>query len=254
MQVNAMLAKLANQAQTQRLRWMAQGLCGECGGSGKQAYDLRVCGCPAGLAYSGVVQRQAQASLSEQATTAWASTLVPPRWFGYRLTGTPMLEANPSTYAKVVRWLDEWQSGDCLLLAGPTRQAKTGTAVGIMREWQTRQLVAGQSAKALFVAMPALIAELRNNATATATILAPIKAADLILMDDFGQEKTSEFSETELAALMYHLHAYCKSVIFTTNYLPDLMVSSFGKAWEPMLRRIQEMCAGNSYLLPEEAR
>lgn len=175
--------------------------------------------------------------------------------------------AHPSlrrAYSLVRRYLDEYPigiDGTGLLFTGSIGVGKTHLAVGLLRE-----LILNRGAKGLFYDYRELLKQVQNsyNANSTETelgILGPVFDAEVLLLDEIGASKPSEWVWDTVAHILNTRYNDRKITILTTNY-PNLAPvgmrgaeSAVGQArfavreetlgdriGERMRSRLQEMC------------
>jgi DNA replication protein DnaC len=133
-----------------------------------------------------------------------------------------------------------------LILTGPTGIGKTHIAVAVLR-----QVVFEKRARGLFYDVPNLLRVIRSTynpvvRTAEMDILRPVMEADILVLDDIGREKPSEWVEDTLNLIVNTRYNQRKPTIFTTNYevmqdaeSPDSLQVRLGfRMWS----RLHEMC------------
>jgi DNA replication protein DnaC len=152
-----------------------------------------------------------------------------------------------------------------LFFLGAPGVGKTHLAVAIVK-----QVVLTRGARALFYDTRDLLKVIRGtyNAVVKTTeleVLRPVMEADLLVLDDLGAEKTSEWVEETLNLIVNTRYNERRVTIFTSNY-PDLppdsdpnVISLHDRIGFRMRSRLHEMCdfldlEGADYrmLLPNE--
>jgi len=175
----------------------------------------------------------------------WPEVGVPAAWAGWELATWPF-ERGSLVWQAAQHYFVNWQPGHSLLLLGPTGSGKTGLGIGLVREIMRRAVISGQPRfRARFVAVPQLLRRLRegyNGGQPEAKVLAPYLSCDLLLLDDLGLEKTTEWTAAMLSALIYERHSAGRAVVVTSNYGLEELEPRFGAEGERIIRRLRELC------------
>lgn len=126
-------------------------------------------------------------------------------------------DAIPRT-AESLTWLKAYlvaetpqDRGRGLIILGPSRAGKTWEAAAIARVLLVKHRVPVQ-----FVEAPEMMAALRPNAEGASDI-GQFMAAPVLIIDDLGAERTSEWTAEQLFRLAHYRDVHCLPTIFTSN-------------------------------------
>jgi DNA replication protein DnaC len=133
-----------------------------------------------------------------------------------------------------------------LFLLGPPGVGKTHLAVAVLR-----QVITTRGAHGLFYDTRDLLRVIRStydpiNRTQEMDVLRPVIECDLLVLDDLGAEKTSEWVEETLNLIVNARYSDRRTTLFTSNYDdkpdstdPDSLLFRIGFR---MRSRLHEMC------------
>jgi DNA replication protein DnaC len=133
-----------------------------------------------------------------------------------------------------------------LFLEGPPGVGKTHLAVAVLK-----QVVTTTGARGVFYDTRDLLRVIRSTydpsiRTTELDVLRPVMNADLLVLDDLGAEKTSEWVEETMNLIVNTRYSERRMTVFTSNYLdipddtdPDSLLFRIGHR---MRSRLHEMC------------
>ena len=218
-------------------------------GGGTPVFD-RTCSCPEGRAEEARKQIEIDHYRSNihgiRARGYFNQAAVPHMFSRCSFETYPVSADTKQALAAVKAWVsDGWAQGSeagsgrvSLLLYGSYGVGKTGLAVSAMRE-MSREL----QMPALFLTTPDLLDRIRStynrdSAESEKDLVQAVKDIDLLVLDDLGAERPTDWVRERLFTIINHRHDECMPTIFTSNLDPKMLAEHLGErtAW-----RIVEM-------------
>jgi DNA replication protein DnaC len=151
-------------------------------------------------------------------------------------------KSTEKAFAKVMDYIMNWQenreAGLGLYFCGDVGTGKTHLAVAVMNELMTRKRV-----PSLFVTVPEFLDNLREAYMIPGRDLDEwmdtVKNADLLVLDDLGSERPTEWVRERLFVIVNHRYREALPTLFTSNIGPKDLASQLG---ERTASRIIAMC------------
>lgn len=134
------------------------------------------------------------------------------------------------------------KDGQGLLLAGPVGTGKTHLAAAIVHEVIEKHVI-----PAAFVTVPDLLARIKatfgngHNEETQEELINLVRSADLLVLDDMGVEKPTDWVREQLYIILDSRYEDLKPTIITTNCSLEEMEERIGAR---TVSRIIEMCDG----------
>ncbi|MGB4493473.1 MAG: ATP-binding protein [Limnochordia bacterium] len=165
---------------------------------------------------SCIRQRRAQERMErEQLLAVPAAHPLPPALQEKTFSGFKVTDFNRKAYEDSLafaRNFDKIHDGRGIILVGPSGTGKTHLAAAIANELRSRFSVA-------FVHLPILLEQMRTGNVS----LEPLLFADLLVLDDLGSERVTDWTMERLLIIVDGRLNNLKPTVFTTNHdLEDL--------------------------------
>lgn len=186
-------------------------------------------------------RRRRVSMLKEAATT---NCRIPNRFWDCTLEGSPLVKANPDLVNAMVA--DAAEGPSSWYLWGPTGVGKSGLAIGYAKGLMHLEDEDRAPTAPLFWPTSELFTELRatynEEGKSEHKIIKACIEADLLILDDLGVEKPSEWVQDRLYQIVNARHGAELPTIFTSNLSLAALEKRIGErtAW-----RIVEMCGKN---------
>lgn len=170
------------------------------------------------------------------------SAVIPRRYRDLSFDKPPVTEIRTEVVAPVRRFagkIDQaLDDGRGLWLFGPVGTGKTSLAMLV----SSAALTAGRSVA--IYSLPRLLAEIRDtfedsSRSTSSEFLDRLAAVDLLHIDDVGAERTSDWVLEQLYSIINTRYEDERSVMITTNLMPDKLTDEIGAR---TVSRLEEMC------------
>ena len=147
-------------------------------------------------------------------------------------------EAFGKVWDYILDWEENREAGRGLYLCGGVGVGKTHLAVAVMNE-----LIGKDGVPSLFVTVPELLDNLRGAYNDPGRDLDQwmdaVKNADLLILDDLGSEKATQWVQERLYVIINHRYREALPTIFTSNVGARDLFTQLG---ERTASRIVAMC------------
>ena len=166
------------------------------------------------------------------------------RFWRVTLDTYPVTAKTQTAFDRIKEWSEtdiyDHEGPESLFLYGPFGTGKTGLAVGALRTHLDR------ANSGLFITVPSLLDRIRRTYGASREesdddrdLFERVQDVDVLVLDDIGAEKPSEWVAEKLFTLINKRHDEMQTTIFTSNLTPKELAKHLGEriAW-----RIVEMC------------
>lgn len=177
---------------------------------------------------------------------------LPTRFLGTTFAGSPLAVTSPELVRRLkddaASFMFDRECGSWLLW-GPTGIGKTGLAAAFLRTalgfddvddgWPEQDDVVFMSVPDLFSALRASYNDRRGDRPTEADIIERCSDAGVLILDDLGAERPSEWVRDRLYQIVNRRHGDDRPVIITSNLDPASLGEHVG---ERTMWRIVEMC------------
>lgn len=161
------------------------------------------------------------------------------RFYKRKFENFTINDSNKKAYEEAKRFVQEFPREQGLMFVGSVGTGKTHLAASIVNELvnNMHSVVFGNSAD--------IIARMRKSFSggdSDIDIIEKITSSDLVVIDDLGKEKESEYTSTIIYQIINRLYEDEKPIIITTNCTSEMLLERLGDKGESILSRLMEMC------------
>lgn len=155
----------------------------------------------------------AAAMIPERYRDAGFDSYIPQKGAGFASQGLAL--------GRLKQYAEGWPQKSGLLLMGPCGVGKTHLAIATMKA-----LIKARQARAFFYDSRDLLKLIQStydkeSKSSEVAILEPIETVDLLVLDEFGASKPTEWVVETITRIINKRYNECRPTIFTTNYLDD---------------------------------
>ena len=185
--------------------------CPDCGGTG-----FRTRTTPEGTSSA----TRCDCSYREQAGKVLKTARIPPRYNECIFEHFYPKDCHQEALNVALEWVERWPDldfGHSLLFHGPPGTGKTHLSIAIIRK-----LAETKNARVIFYEQRSLMKRLQgtfdpSSGISESQVLKPVHSADVLLLDDLGAGRTTEWARDVLHEIITHRYDNRKSMIITTN-------------------------------------
>lgn len=197
------------------------------------------------------VRCREQRSRVERARFADFARDIGPRFQSYSWRTFPAGREPAADAAAEWLYADAWWADRCqpnLMLFGPVGTGKTGLAICLGHE-----LLHHERAVRYVIAREWLdaIRQSYSGTSDTAEVENVARDAEVLILDDLGSERPTEFALEKLLSLVDHRYRNMLPTIVTSNHAPSRLVTEFGHVdalvGERLVSRLVEACVKVSF-------
>jgi DNA replication protein DnaC len=135
-------------------------------------------------------------------------------------------------HSKCKEWVDTNNSDFLLIQSDTNGNGKTHLAIATAYHWACQNpMIADKTSSWVFYPVIELLSEIRysfSSEDGEKEYLKMLFSYDLIILDDIGAEKSTEYAISSLYLIINKLYNDCKRVIFTTNKKGSQIVADYG--------------------------
>ncbi len=146
---------------------------------------------------------------------------------------------NKEAHCAAITFINNFPKTKGLLLTGSVGVGKTHLAAAIANELISKLYVV------MFGSSADIISRMKQTFHTDESELDIIDAlanVDLLVLDDLGKEKASDYTSTIIYQLVNRLYEDEKPILVTTNFMSEPFIERMGEKGEAIVSRLAEMC------------
>lgn len=150
-------------------------------------------------------------------------------------------KGNEQALQMAQKFVQDFPDTKGIIFSGPVGVGKTHLAAAIMNQ------LTYDMHDVMFGDMADIISRLKQtfgdySHGTELDILNALTGADLLIIDDMGKEKASDYASTIMFQIVNRIYEDKKPIIITTNYTSRAFMERLGEKGEAIVSRLSEMC------------
>lgn len=209
------------------------------------------CACPEGSRHYQEEQERVQRERAEReeslrrerVQTQIRKSLLPQKFLTRTWDGFQVTDANRQAFIRAKQYADTFdrRAGKGLVFIGTVGTGKTHLCAAI-----ALQLLEGEHS-VMFGTVATLLGQIRSTYDSQQSereVFNRMTKCDLLIIDDMGKERVTEWGDTMLYELVNTRYENNKAILFTTNNTLSDIRTKYPNSGEAIVSRVLEMCEG----------